>query len=113
MMEKIKNILVGLLLSVMLALEITVLADLAAAWFGFYFPRLLYLGCLAGLTLFFAFLGCVKRKKLLPAILGIPVVLAAAGLLLFLFWRSFSQDAVYRGTDAGKECTSPSSKCHP
>lgn len=101
-MEKIKRIFSGLIFGVILALEITVLADLAAAWLGFYFSRILYLGCFAGLTLLFCGLSWFKGKRLLPAVLMFPAVLAVIGLLLFLFWRSFSQSAVYRVTDNGK-----------
>jgi len=102
-MEKIKKILSGLFFSILLALEITVLADMAAAWFGFYLSRTLYLGCFAGLMVLFSFLGCWKGKGLLPAIFGVPVILAVIGLLLLLFWRSFSQDAIYRAAASDKE----------
>lgn len=102
-MEKIKKILSGLFFSVILAAEITVLADLAFAWMGFYFSRMLYLGCLGGLTLLFSALSWFRGKKIWPVILGLPAVLAVMGLAIFLFWRSFSLNARYETVDAGKE----------
>lgn len=99
---KIKNSLLTLLFSALLAGELAVLADLAAAWQGMETQRTVFFGGIAVLTAAFFFIPCFTQKRLMGAAAGIPALIAVTAAVGFLFWKSFSTHAVYRDVDSGK-----------
>ena len=101
--RKIKKLLAVLFFGVILAGEITVLADLAAAWFGVYFTRLAFLGCFTVWLLLFLCIRWFTGKRLICISVALPAVLALAAALVLLFWKSFSPGGIYRDVDQGKE----------
>lgn len=102
-MRKARVWLGPLFFSAVLAGEITVLADLAVAWQGIETQRSAFFGCFVLLTLVFFCVPWLTGKRLMIASVGVPVGIAAIAAAGFLFWKSFSADAVYQDVDSGKE----------
>lgn len=102
-LQKIKRWLSCLILAAVLAGEATLLADAAFAWCGMAMGRMGFLGCFGGLTLAFVCVPWFTQKSLKVSVVLFPVTIAALAAALFLFWKSFSGNAVYRDVDSGKE----------
>ena len=104
MMEKrgFWGMLASLAVSAVLAGELALLADTAAALAGRELSGKVFLA-LAGALLLALFFWKGKRwKRMLRTALGIPLALGLAAAIVLLCWSRFSRNAVYESPDDGK-----------
>lgn len=101
--QKIKKWLIAISFSVVLAGEVTVLLDLIAAWLEMETQRIMFVCSFAGLFLVFLTIPKLTNKRRMAAAAGIPLGIIALAVSGFLFWKSFSTNAVYLDVDSGKE----------
>ena len=92
----------SLCISGVLALELLLITDAVVVFRGGELPVFAAAGAVAALTAVFLVLSRRWRRYLAAAALVIPVALALLGIGSFACWKQFSENAGYRGTDAGK-----------